>query len=52
MIIRGMAIGDVEPSDILKVVWKEVRVGMIVGFVLAVVNFIRLMTDRGKGLKA
>jgi magnesium transporter len=27
MIIRGMAIGDVEPSDILKVVWKEVRVG-------------------------
>ena len=43
MIIRGMAIGDVEPSDILKVVWKEVRVGLIVGFVLAVVNFIRLM---------
>ena len=43
MIIRGMAIGDVEPSDILKVVWKEVRVGVIVGFVLAVVNFIRLM---------
>ena len=39
MIIRGMAIGDVEPSDILKVVWKEVRVGLIVGFVLAVVNF-------------
>ena len=32
-----------EPSDILKVVWKEVRVGVIVGFVLAVVNFIRLM---------
>ena len=43
MIIRGMAIGDVEPADILKVVWKEVRVGVIVGFVLAVVNFIRLM---------
>ena len=43
MIIRGMAIGDVEPADILKVVWKEVRVGIIVGFVLAVVNFLRLM---------
>ena len=47
MIIRGMAIGDVEPSDILKVVWKEVRVGVIVGFVLAVVNFIRLMIRVG-----
>ena len=43
MIIRGMAVGDIEPKDILKVVWKEVRVGLIVGFVLAVVNFIRLM---------
>ena len=43
MIIRGMAVGDIEPKDILKVVWKEVRVGLIVGFVLAVVNFIRLI---------
>ena len=43
MIIRGMAVGDIAPSDILKVVWKEVRVGLIVGVALAVVNFIRLM---------
>lgn len=43
MIIRGMAVGEIEPSDILKVIWKEVRVGMMVGLVLAVVNFIRLM---------
>lgn len=43
MIIRGMAVGEIEPGDILKVLWKEVRVGVLVGAVLAVVNFIRLM---------
>lgn len=43
MIIRGMAVGEIEPSDILKVLWKEIRVGLMVGVVLAVVNFIRLM---------
>ncbi len=43
MIIRGMAVGEIEPADILKVLWKEIRVGMMVGVVLAVVNFMRLM---------
>ena len=31
MIIRGMAVGEVEPSDIMKVVWKELRVGVLCG---------------------
>ncbi len=43
MIIRCMAIGEVEPKDILKVVWKEVRVALVVGAILAALNFIRLM---------
>lgn len=43
MIIRGMAIGEVHPGDILKVMWKEVRVGLIVGTALALVNYVRLM---------
>lgn len=43
MIIRCMAIGEVEPSDILKVIWKEVRVALVVGFLLAALNFVRLM---------
>ena len=43
MVIRGMALGEIEPSDVLKVLWKEIRVGFMVGFVLAVVSFIRLM---------
>ena len=43
MIIRGMAVGEIAVTDILKVVWKEVRVGILVGVVLSLVNFIRLM---------
>ena len=43
MIIRGMAVGEIEITDIFKVVWKEIRVGVLVGVVLALVNFVRLM---------
>lgn len=43
LIIRGLTTGDVEPSDIFKVVWKEIRVGVIVGVVLGLINFIRLV---------
>ena len=43
MIIRCMAIGEVEPSDILKVIWKEVRVALVVGFLLSALNFLRLI---------
>ena len=43
MIIRGMAVGDIEIRDIFKVVWKELRVSLIVGFILAIVNFLRVI---------
>ena len=43
LIIRGLTTGDVEPSDIFKVIWKEIRVGAMVGFILGLVNFIRLV---------
>lgn len=42
-VIRGMAVGDIELGDVLKVWWKEIRVALIVGFVLSVVNFVRLI---------
>lgn len=42
MIIRGMALGEIEVSDALLVVWKELRVGAICGLILAAVNMIRL----------
>lgn len=43
MIIRGMAVGEIELRDFPKIVWKEFRVGLIAGFLLGLVNYIRLM---------
>lgn len=41
--IRGMAVGEVETRDVLRVFWKEIRVGLLCGAVLAVANGIRLV---------
>lgn len=42
MVIRGMVVGEIAPKDILRVLWKEFRVALICGVILAVVNFARL----------
>ncbi|GAA0738024.1 magnesium transporter [Clostridium oceanicum] len=42
LVIRGIALGEIELKDMLKVVWKEFRVSIIAGFTLAVVNFFRI----------
>ena len=42
-VIRGMALGEVELSDWAKVLWKEARIGVMAGVLLAVVNFGRMM---------
>lgn len=42
LIIRGIALEEIEFSDILKVIWKEFRVSLIVGIILSGFNFIRL----------
>jgi len=42
-VIRGMAVGEIELSDVIKVLWKEIRVAVIVGAALVIVNFVRLM---------
>lgn len=43
LIIRGMTLGDIKASDIIRVLWKEVRVAFLCSMVLGFVNFIRLM---------
>ena len=43
LVIRGIALEEIEPSDILKVWWKELRVSVICGGALALVNFIRIL---------
>ena len=42
-IIRNMSLGEVELSDWLWVLWKEVRVAVVSGLALAAVNMVRMM---------
>ena len=42
MIIRGMALKEITPQDFVRIVWKEMRVGLLVGTLLSLVNFIRV----------
>lgn len=42
LIIRGLALGEIELKDVGKVIWKEFRISIIVGVVLAVINFFRI----------
>lgn len=42
-IIRSLSLGDTEPEDALKVIWKELRVALLCGVTLAVVNFMKML---------
>ncbi len=43
MIIRGLAIGEVKFSDFWRVVWKEIRVSVLLGAILSVACFAKVM---------
>jgi magnesium transporter len=43
LIVRGIALGEVNTKDILKVIWKEFRVSLMVGLSLAILNFLRIL---------
>ncbi|MBQ2835877.1 MAG: magnesium transporter [Clostridia bacterium] len=43
LIIRGLATDEIELKDVFKALWKELRVSLMVGVVLAFVNGIRIM---------
>ena len=40
--IRGLALGEIEPKNLWQVLWKELRVAMLLGVALASVNFLRI----------
>lgn len=42
-IIRSLSLDEIEFSDIFRVQWKEIRVSVLCGIALAVVNFLKLM---------
>ena len=49
LIIRGLAMDEVEPSDALRILWKEVRIGAVIGLILSVFNFVRVCWFDGNG---
>lgn len=42
-IIRGISLGEIELSDILKIVWKEFRISILCGVVLAIVTYFKII---------
>ena len=42
-VIRALSLDEVDFSDILSVIWKELRVALLCGAVLAVANFAKMM---------
>ena len=43
LMIRGMALGEVRFQDIFRVLFTEVRVGLLVGLALSAATFLRLI---------
>ena len=47
LVTRGIAVGDLDTDDVLKVLWKEFRISIGICLVLAGINFIKvLVIDR------
>lgn len=42
-VIRSLALNEIEFKDMFKILWKEIRVAMLCGIVMAVVCFIKVM---------
>ena len=42
LIIRGLALDEIKTKDLFKAIWKEIRVAVLVGIILFIVNFLRV----------
>lgn len=42
-VIRSISLGELEFSDLIKVIWKEIRTAVLCGIALAVVCFVKIM---------
>ena len=42
-VIRGLSLGEIEWEDTFAVLWKEIRVSVLCGVALALVNFLKMM---------
>ena len=42
-IIRGLSLNEIEFQDSFKVIWKEIRIAVVCGVILAAANFLKLL---------
>ena len=47
LVIRGMAVGEIKTQDVGKVLWKELRVALLIGVVLAAFIVLRVLIFNG-----
>jgi magnesium transporter len=52
LIIRGMALGEIQMKDLIKLIWREAQVGVLCGLALGLVNFVRVFLFNGNALLA
>lgn len=53
LVIRGLAVGEIEFRDVFKVIFKEIRVAALISLMLSVVNGVRIIImGQGDGLMA
>ncbi|MCR5230713.1 MAG: magnesium transporter [Solobacterium sp.] len=46
-VVRGLSLGEISFSDFIKVIFKEMRVGLLCGLTLSAANFIKCITLDG-----
>jgi len=47
LVIRSLVLGEISFNDIFKVLWKEIRISLLVGVVLSLLNFVRIYFIEG-----
>ncbi len=50
LIIRGIATNEIELSDTVKILWKELRIGAVLGLILSMFNFLRVIFLDGNSI--
>lgn len=43
MVVRALALKEIEPSDVFKVIWREIRVGLLLALILGSLAFLRVI---------
>ena len=50
LVIRSMALNEVQLKDVGKVFWKEIRISLTLGILLSILNFARIAWLEGEGI--